>query len=166
MIDQIAKRASVRRFKDEPVSAEAVTELLRAAMAAPSGGNQQPWEFYVVRDADVRARLAAASPYAKCAATAPIVIVPCVREDIPLPECAPMDMSAAIENLLLECVNQGLGGVWMAIEGYPDRIESVRAALDIPSDLTPFALVPCGTPDGEVNAQGPSRFDASRVHER
>ena len=42
----------------------------------------------------------------------------------------------------------------------------VRAALDIPSDLTPFALVPCGTPDGEVNAQGPSRFDASRVHER
>ena len=45
MIDQIAKRASVRRFKDEPVSAEAVTELLRAAMAAPSGGNQQPWEF-------------------------------------------------------------------------------------------------------------------------
>ena len=83
-----------------------------------------------------------------------------------MPECAPMDMSAAIENLLLECVNQGLGGVWMAIEGYPDRIAGVRAALDIPSDLAPFALVPCGTPDGEVNAQGPSRFDASRIHER
>ena len=119
-----------------------------------------------MRDADVRAQLAAASPYAKCAATAPVVIVPCVRGDIPLPECAPMDMSAAIENLLLECVNQGLGGVWMAIEGYPDRIAGVRAALDIPSDLAPFALVPCGTPDGEVNAQGPSRFDASRIHER
>ncbi len=166
MIDQIAKRASVRRFKDEPVSVEAVTELLRAAMAAPSGGNQQPWEFYVVRDADVRAQLAAASPYAKRAATAPIVIVPCMRENVPLPECAPVDMSAAIENLLLECVNQGLGGVWMAIEGYPDRIEGVRTALDIPSDLTPFALAPCGIPDGEANAQGPSRFDASRVHER
>lgn len=54
MIDQIAKRASVRRFKDEPVSAEAVTELLRAAMAAPSGGNQQPWEFYVVRACSLR----------------------------------------------------------------------------------------------------------------
>ncbi len=166
MIEQIAKRASVRRFKSDPVSDEVITELLRAAMAAPSGGNQQPWEFYVVREADLRAKLAAASPYAKCAASAPVVIVPCVRENIPLEECAPMDMSAAIENMLLECVEQGLGAVWMAIYGYPDRIHAVRKALDIPLDLTPFALVPCGVPEGDVAAHGSERFDSARIHYR
>ena len=164
MIEQIAKRASVRRFKSTPVSDETVTELLRAAMAAPSGGNQQPWEFYVVRDADLRKKLSEASPYAKCAAEAPVVIVPCVREDIPLEECAPMDMSAAIENLLLECVEHGLGAVWMAVEGYPDRTHAVRKALSIPFDLTPFALVPCGEPEGEVVPHGLERFDVSRIH--
>lgn len=164
MIEQIAKRASVRRFKDEPVSDEAITELMRAAMAAPSGGNQQPWEFYVVRDADLRQKLAQASPYAKCAATAPVVIVPCTREDIPLEECAPMDMSAAIENMLLECVSLGLGAVWMAVAGYPDRIHAVRKALGIPANLTPFAMVPCGVPEGDVSAHGPERYDETRVH--
>ena len=53
--------------------------MLKAAMAAPSACNQQPWEFYVVKDKAVIGRLSEASPYAKCAKDAPVVFVPCFR---------------------------------------------------------------------------------------
>ena len=164
MIDAIEKRASVRSFTDEGVSDAEIDELMHAAMAAPSEGNQMPWEYYVVEDAAIRERLAASSPYATCAANAPIVLVPCVRADIPLPECAPMDMSAAIENILLQATDLGLGAVWMAIAGYPERVSAVSAALGLPEGLSPFALVPVGHPASPVNARGMNRYDGTRIH--
>ncbi len=49
-LEAILTRRSVRRFLPKPVSEENVKQLLEAAMAAPSAGNQQPWEFVVIRD--------------------------------------------------------------------------------------------------------------------
>jgi nitroreductase len=45
---------SVRVFTDEPVSDAALSTILELAVCAPSGGNRQPWEFVVVRDAATR----------------------------------------------------------------------------------------------------------------
>lgn len=53
-MDAILERASVRQFSEEPVSEDQIRVLLRAGMAAPSAGNQQPWEFYVVFDEATR----------------------------------------------------------------------------------------------------------------
>ena len=49
-MNEIFRRISVRKYTDEPVEPEKIEQILRAAMAAPSAGNQQPWEFNVVRD--------------------------------------------------------------------------------------------------------------------
>src|SRR5512138_3275037 len=76
-IEALLGRRSIRAWRDEPVDDEAVELLLRAAMAAPSAGNQQPWRFLVVRDRDVLARLAAASPYAQMLPRAPLAVVVC-----------------------------------------------------------------------------------------
>ncbi len=43
MLDAIRKRRSIRKYTDKPVSDEALEELLRAAMQAPSARNLQPW---------------------------------------------------------------------------------------------------------------------------
>lgn len=166
-MDAIFKRASVRRFTDENVSAGAVERLLRAAMAAPSAGNQQPWEFYVVRDAALKKQLAAASPYAKPAAGAPVVVVPCMRtEGVRFPECAVQDMSAATENLLLEAAEQELGAVWMAVAPFADRQRNVARALELPENLQAFAIVALGHSAAAVQPKGAQRYDAARVHER
>lgn len=58
----IYTRISVRKYEDRPVEPEKITELLRAAMQAPSATNQQPWEFYVVTDKEVLEQLSKASP--------------------------------------------------------------------------------------------------------
>lgn len=45
--DSIEKRRSIRKFKDTPVDLELVSQLIEAAVAAPSAKNRQPWKFIV-----------------------------------------------------------------------------------------------------------------------
>ena len=52
VLENIFARKSVRKFTSEPVSDKQVETLLRAAMAAPSAKNGQPWRFVVVNDKD------------------------------------------------------------------------------------------------------------------
>ena len=63
-MNEIFSRASVRQFEPRPVEQEKVEQLLRAAMAAPSARNQQPWEFYAVTNRETLDALAACSLYA------------------------------------------------------------------------------------------------------
>lgn len=45
---------AVRRYRDEPVPDAVLDQCLRAASWAPSGGNQQPWRFVVIRSPQLR----------------------------------------------------------------------------------------------------------------
>ena len=65
-MNEIFHRTSIRRYLDKPVENEKIEKLLQAAMAAPSAGNQQPWEFYVVKDTAILEKLSNTSPYASC----------------------------------------------------------------------------------------------------
>ena len=80
-MNEIFARRSIRKFLPTMVEDEKIEQLLRAAMAAPSAGNQQPWEFYVVRDKRVIQDLSHCSPYAGCAAGASLAIVVCSRDE-------------------------------------------------------------------------------------
>ena len=92
-MNEIFKRASIRRFEDRAVEEEKITMILKAAMAAPSAGNQQPWEFFVVTDREKIKELSKCSPYSRCAAKAPVVLVPCMKtEGLRLPEMALVDL--------------------------------------------------------------------------
>lgn len=163
-MNAIEQRASVRQYTDEPVTDEEVRAILRAAMAAPSAGNQQPWEFYVVRDAGRREALAACSPYAKPCLRAPLVLAFCQRKDVRWPSMVAQDMGACVENALLEVTELGLGAVWMGIYPEEDRVRATGEALALPDGLETFALVAVGHPDKPVVAQGPSRYDEGRIH--
>ena len=134
-MNEIFSRASVRQFEPRPVEQEKVEQLLRAAMAAPSARNQQPWEFYAVTN---RGRN-------------------CSR-----PEYAQIDCSAAAENILLEAVSQGLGAVWLGIAPIEMRMEATAQALNLPEDLYVFAIIACGYPAVEPKPQ--DRYDPARVH--
>ncbi len=53
-------RRSIRRFAPQPVPDHLLSELLQAAICAPSAHNRQPWRFAIVRGADAKLRLAVA----------------------------------------------------------------------------------------------------------
>ena len=159
---EIFERVSIRKYTDRAVEDEKILAILRAAMAAPSAGNQQPWEFYVVRDRNKLEELSRVSPYAGCAKAAPVAIVSAYREKLWAPAYAQIDMSIAMENLWLACGEQGLGGVWLGIAPVEERMRAVEDIVGIPEGLRAFAVFPLGYPAEERKQQ--DRFDESRIH--
>lgn len=160
---EIFERISIRKYENRPVEEEKIRQVLKAAMAAPSAGNQQPWEFYVVRDPEMIRKLADTTPYSKSAAGAPVVIVPCYRTNgLWAPMYDTIDLSIATENMLLEITSLGLGAVWMGIAPIEDRILAVDRLLGLGEDLHSFALVPVGYPAESRPQQ--DRFQEERIH--
>ena len=161
-MNSIYHRISVRKYQDRPVEKEKIEAILRAAMQAPSAGDQQPWEFWVVTEKGLIEKLAKVSPYAGCTKGSPVVIVAAYREDCLMPEYAQIDLSIAMENLWLETDEQGLGGVWLGIAPIEARMKAVEEIVGLPEGLRAFATFPVGYP-AESRPQE-DRFDASRIH--
>lgn len=161
-MNEIYTRVSTRKFTDEPVEEEKLLAILRAAMQAPSAGNQQPWEFYIVTDRDRLEALSRVSPYAGCTKGAPMAIVSAYREKLWAPDYAQIDMSIAMENLWLETAAQGLGGVWLGIAPMAERMRAVEEIVGIPEGQRAFAVFPVGHPAEQKKQQ--DRFDESRIH--
>ena len=161
-MNNIYHRISVRKYQDKPVEKEKTLAILRAAMQAPSAGNQQPWEFYVVTDKQKLKELSEVSPYAGMTKDAPAAIVSAYRTKCWMPEFAQIDLSIAMENLWLETDAQGLGGVWLGIAPVEDRMEAVEKIMDMPEGLRAFAIFPYGYP--AETRQQQDRFDESRIH--
>lgn len=77
-MNEIFHRTSIRKYQNKSVEDDKIEKILQAAMAAPSAGNQQPWEFYVIKDKTTLDKLSKTSPYASCCASAPLAFVTCI----------------------------------------------------------------------------------------
>ena len=163
-LDAIHTRRSVRQFTSEEVSEVQVERLLRAAMAAPSAANEQSWRFVVVRDPEIRAKLAEATPYAAPIGRAPVGIV--VLADTSVEKFSgnwPLDCGAAVENLLLAAHASGLGAVWLGVHPDAEREAAVGTIVAAPKTFRVFCMIAVGTPE----ADGPivDRYHAGHVHD-
>lgn len=162
-MNEIFHRVSIRKYESRPVEREKLMKILRAGMQAPSAGNQQPWEFYVVTRPECIQALAQSHIYAGCAAEAPVLIVPVYRkEGLLFPGYAQIDMSIAQENMWLETDSLGLGGVWLGIAPIKERMDAVAKILDLPDNVEAFSIFALGYPAEEKPQQ--DRFDESRIH--
>ena len=165
-LDVIFSRKSVRNYTGRVVSKDDLETLLKAAMAAPSGRNQQPWAFIAVTHPDTLKKLSEGLPYAKMLPNAGAGIVVCGYSVMPTrpgsKELWEQDCAAATENILLAAETLGLGAVWTAVHPYPDRQEYVRKVLGIPSHIHPFCLIPVGYPAGVE--QPKEKYDPGKIH--
>ena len=149
-IENIMTRTSIRQFKAQPVEQDKVDILLKAAMAAPTALNLQPWHFIVINDKETIALLSGKRP-----TNAPLMIAVCGDTDktmLPdgstkLPDFWVEDVSAATENLLLAAHALGLGAVWTGVYPAMDRTAEVANVLNCPQNIVPLAVVRVGYPD-------------------
>ena len=161
-MNEIFHRTSIRRYTEQEVEKEKIELLMKAAMAAPSAMNQQPWEFVVVTNREVLKKLSETSPYAGCLADAPLGIVVMSRTECRVPSYAQIDCSIACENIWLEADSLGLGCVWLGIAPNKERMAAVDAVLQTPPVFETFALLAVGYP-AETKTQQ-DRYDPKRVH--
>lgn len=162
-MEAILTRRSIRRYSDKPVSAEQVETMLRAAMAAPSAGNQQSWEFVVIKDRAMLDAIPTIHPHAQMAGDAPLAMVVCGNVEREKHTGFWMqDCAAATQNLLLAAHACGLGAVWCGVYPRAERQKAVSAFLSLPEKVVPLALVVVGHPAEERPPV--DRFDPSRIH--
>ena len=170
-IDFILTRSSVRRFS-RALTAEETEKLLRAAMAAPTAMDYQPWHFVVINDNETKNKLRSFLPYAKMINEDCTGIVVCgdiaLYEDVSRSEGEDNtlywveDCSAASENLLLAAHALGLGAVWTGIFPLESRISKLRETLSLPENIVPLNLILAGQPLAEGSVK--DKWDPSKIH--
>ena len=149
VLEIIQKRQSIRRYKEDPIPEEVLLRVLEAARLAPSGKNLQPWKFIIVKDKALREKLASASAGQFFIAKAPVIIVGCGFPDNCYARMGrymkswPVDVTIALEHLILQAQEEGLGTCW--IGSFEE--EEVKAILNIPENVRVLALTPLGYPN-------------------
>lgn len=162
-LQAILTRRSVRQYTNTPVPPVAIETMLRAAMAAPSAMNQQPWHFIVVDDRATLNRIAKENPHADMCVHAPLAILVCGDAlGLRTPAHWDQDCSAATQNLLLAAHGIGLGAVWTSAYPSPEIGALYRDMFGLPGDVTPLALVAIGYPIEQPEQE--DRYREERVH--
>ena len=175
VMQNILSRKSVRSYNGDTIPAEVMENLLKAAMAAPSGRDWRPWQIVVMTDKSQYETVFAGNMNMQKFMESGAVVILCAdtvhvgptREDpdamVPQPNALWRDdMGAVTENLLLAVEAYGLGACWTACYPYPDRMDPIRAALNLPASVVPYAVVPVGYPSSENSPK--DKWDPTRVH--
>ena len=141
VFDVINKRKSVRAYAPTPVPRGTMEKILEAARLAPSAMNVQPWYFIVVTDAEKRRKISKSGRFAKFLKESPVVIVGCGDSNAS-PKWHVIDVSIAMQNIVLAAVGKGLGTCW--IGSFDERL--VKELLKIPERFKVVALLAMGYP--------------------
>lgn len=163
-IETIYKRRSIRHYLDKPVERDKITTLLKAATAAPTAANCQPWEFIVVDEPENLAEIKNKLVFARY--NAPVAIVVCGNMKLsfkgPGQEMWVQDCSAATENMLIAATSLGLGSVWIGVYPLESNIKPLKKILNIPDYVIPLAIVYVGYAAEEKEPR--TRLDEKRVY--
>jgi nitroreductase len=163
-IDVILARRSIRKYTDQPVSKELLETLVKAAMAAPSAMNAQPWEFVVVTDPKTLTSLRGSLIFAKMNAPAAICVLGSERmqKNKTGSRFWVQDCSAATENILLAATALGLGSVWVGVHPVTIFKRAIAKVLNLPDGVTPLNLIFVGYPAETKEPR--TQYEAQRVH--
>jgi nitroreductase len=162
VMEAILTRRSIRRYTSEKVSEEQIEVLLRAAMAAPSAGNAQPWHYIVIDEGAILEEIHTFHPFSEMLPGAALAILVCGDEKLENhPGHWEQDCSAATQNILLAAHGNGLGAVWLGIEPDQERVKRFRDMFGLPEHIHPVSLVALGHPD-EVKRVS-NRYKAERI---
>lgn len=148
--ENIMTRTSVRAYTDRDITEEQMDTLLRAAMAAPTAGNKQPWRFVVIRDRKTLDFIGDNFNSMTMMKRAPVGVVVCGNENATFDgdgrEYWVQDASAATENLLLAAHSIGLGAVWCGVYPIPERVKQFSELLALPDSILPLNCIAIGYP--------------------
>ena len=145
VLTAIHERRSVRHFTAAPVSRDLIMTALEAASWAPSGLNNQPWRFAVIRDQPLREALAALTRYSSILTSAAVLIPVFLDKEASYDytkDC--QAVGACLQNLLLALHSMDLGAVWIGeILKNKERLVEI---LNLPARLELMAVVAVGHP--------------------
>lgn len=168
VISNIINRKSIRAYTSQKIEKDVLEDIIRAGMAAPTGGNMQPWEFVVVTNHNILDKLSTVHPHVAMAKGAPAAII--VAGDIDvykgdkewLKPFWVQDTSAATQNILLAVEAYGLGAVWTGVYPIADYAEKTQKLLNMPKNIIPLNIIVLGYSDENVLPK--NKFKPAKLH--
>ena len=145
LFNLIKTRRSIRRFTDKPVSDDLIIKVIEAGTWAPSGKNNQPWKFAIIKDKDLKEQVSELTHYAKCVLSAHALIA--VFLDNAASYHTIKDAQAigsCLQNMLLTIHDEGLGAVWLG--EVLKNGDKVRELVNGPDGLDLMAVIALGHP--------------------
>jgi nitroreductase len=158
--DVIQNRHSIRAFTDQPVEPDKLQKILETANLAPSAGNLQSYEIYVVTGTKKRDGLSCAALAQEYIAAAPVVLVFCTHPELTEGRYTErgtrlytvQDATIACSFAMLAATALGLGSVWVGT--FDEKV--VRLIIGAPERQVPVAILAIGYP-GEFPDHHPRR---------
>ena len=151
VLEAIMKRRTIRRFKQNPIPLEVLKKLIETARVAPSGANLQPLKYIVCTNPQKNTQVfdclkwagyiaPAGNPPEGERPTAYVIVL--VDKDI-LPNGGERDVGAAVENILLASVEEGIGSCWIC----SIDTKKLRQALNVADKYVIDTVVALGYPN-------------------
>jgi len=138
LFEAIRSRASVRKLRPVEVPEADLEQILDAGRRAPSGRNQQPTEYIVVRDQEILKKLARAQGL-----IADVGVAIAVVSDPGKSKYWLEDAAAATENMLLAITALGYASVWVEGTLLP-KLEEYNKVLELPDNMRLVVVLPVG----------------------
>ena len=145
MLDEIKARRSIRVFSTDQIEDNRIDQIIEMGTWAPSGLNNQPWRFIVVRDQDLKYKLSLQTKNSQVIQSAPACIAVFLDHTQSYDRVKDIQaIGACIQNMLLTIHHLGLGGAWLG-EILKNR-ESVEEILEAPKNCELMAVIALGFP--------------------
>jgi nitroreductase len=149
-IKAIRNRRSIRKYRSNEVQEEDLQQILQAGRWAPSASNKQPWHFIVIRNKEMRKKLADIHDYGRFMRESPVVIV-VLGDPAKHPRYHLADPHQAVQNMLLAAHALGLATCWAGVRD-TDLEPQFREVLDVPESLRVICSIALGHADQERNS--------------
>ncbi len=164
-MNSIFGRRSIRSFLNQKIPDQTLEQILKAGMYAPSAGNEQAWEFIVIRDKTIHRKICDVHPNAKALLTCDTAIVVCgnLKEQKYPVDYWVLDCSLAGGNIMLEAYELGVGSVWLSVYPNKYRSENIKKILALPPEISPLCVIAMGYA-AEASPAPENRFRESKIH--
>ena len=145
MLNLIKTRRSIRKFTSQEIEEKQLNQIIEAGIWAPSGLNNQPWKFAIIKDPDTKKSLANLTHYSTIIAEAQVCIAVFLDGALSYDRTKDIQaIGACIQNMLLALHALGFGGVWLGeILKNKDKVSKVLSA---PENLELMAVIALGHP--------------------
>ncbi len=145
VLSAIYSRRSVRQYAQDPIEDAKIKEIIKAGMWAPSGLNNQPWRFAIVKDPELKKKFEPLTKYSRVIKGAKVLLPVFIDKNAMYhPVKDHQAIGACIENMLLAAHSLGLGAVWLGEILKSDK--EIRKLLGLGDDLELMAVVALGYP--------------------
>jgi nitroreductase len=146
VFEAIKQRRSIRSFADKSIEEDKILRVLEAGRLAPSAKNLQEWRYVIVKDKDLRKKVAVAANNQYFIAEAPVIIVGCATMADYVLTCGQpahsIDLAISMDHMTLQAVEEGLGTCWIGAF----KEDEVKKLLNIPPEMRVVEIMPLGYP--------------------